>query len=261
MQNKIKQIWADGKPVINGWLAIPSFFSAELMDNQGWDSLTIDMQHGIIGYDTMLPMLAAIQPRTTPMARVPWLEPGIIMKSLDAGCHGIICPMINTAADAEEFIKAMRYPPRGGRSFGPTRVTLREGADYAKQANEQCLAFAMIETQEALHNLDSIMETDGLDAIYIGPADLANSLGYPPRLDQEEPAVVEAIDEILSKAKEHNLRAGLHNGSASYAKKMIDKGFDLVTIMSDARLLIKGVQEELGLLRPATDARDSGGIY
>ena len=245
MENNIKVMWEQGKPVVNGWLAIPSFFSAELMAGQGWDSLTVDMQHGMVGYDTLLPMLAAISPTAPPMARVPWLEPGIIMKSLDAGCLGIICPMVNSGDDAEAFIQAMRYPPRGGRSFGPTRAILRYGSDYAKHANDQCIAMAMIETSAALDNIDDIMATDNLDAIYIGPADLSNSLGYTPKLDQEEPEVVEAIDMILAKAKEHGLRAGIHNGSAAYAQRMVAKGFDLVTIMSDARLLSKACQTEL----------------
>ncbi len=259
MENKILTMWNEGKPVVNGWLAIPSFFSAEVMANQAWDSLTIDMQHGIVGYDTMVPMLAAIKQAKPVMARVPWLEPGIIMKTLDAGCLGIVCPMVNTGDDAERFVQAMRYPPRGGRSFGPTRVALHHD-NYAKEANEKTIAMAMIETKEALENIDDIMSTDGLNAIYIGPADLANSLGHEPRLDPEEPEVVEAIDLILAKAKEHKLRAGLHNGSAAYAKKMIEKGFDLVTIMSDARLLAKACERELVEIT-SIKATTSDGIY
>ena len=259
MENKIMKMWSEGKPVINGWLAIPSFFSAETMANQGWDSLTVDMQHGMVGYDNLLPMLAAIKPSVTPMARVPWLEPGIIMKSLDAGCLGIICPMVNNGDDAEQFIQAMRYPPRGGRSFGPTRVVLRHD-NYASEANEKTIAMAMIETKEALDNIDDIMSTDGLNAIYVGPADLSNSLGHTPRLDPEEPEVVEAIAMILAKAKEHGLKAGLHNGSASYAKRMIGNGFDFVSIMSDARLLAKACEGELTEMR-GTKPAASQGIY
>ena len=260
MKNKILELWADNKPVVNGWCAIPSFFSAELMAHQGWDSLTVDMQHGITDYSNLVPMLAAMPTGFPAMTRVPWLEPGIIMKSLDAGCLGIICPMVNNGDDAEEFIQAMRYPPRGGRSFGPTRAVIHQGANYANEANSNCIAFAMIETKEALDNVDDIMSTDGVDAIYIGPADLANSLGHTPKLDPDEPAVVEAIDLILAKAKEHKIKAGLHNGSANYAKKMIEKGFNLVTIMSDARLLMKACQDELQIIK-MQEAKESGGIY
>ena len=259
MENKIKQMWSQGKPVVNGWLAIPNFFSAELMANQPWDSLTIDMQHGLVGYDTLLPMLAAIKPETPTMARVPWLEPGIIMKSLDAGCLGIICPMVNSGEEAEQFIQAMRYPPRGSRSFGPTRAVARHD-NYAPEANDKTIAMAMVETKQAMDNIDDIMGTDGLDAVYVGPADLANSLGHEPRLDPVEPEVVEAISLILAKAKEHGLKAGLHNGSAAYATKMIEQGFDLVTIMSDARLLSKACEEELSKIK-GEGGGASGGIY
>lgn len=260
MENRIISTWKDGKPVVNGWLAIPSFFSAELMSHQNWDSLTVDMQHGLVGYDNLLPMLAAIKPPMPAMSRVPWLEPGIIMKALDAGCLGIICPMVNSGDDCEAFIQAMRYPPRGGRSFGPTRALVAHGADYPSEANENTIAFAMIETKQALDNVDDIMSVDGLDAIYIGPADLSNSLGCTPQLDQEEAPVVEAIDMVLAKAKEHGLRAGIHNGSAGYATRMIEKGFDLVTIMSDARLLVKATSAELALM-PGKGAKDAGGVY
>lgn len=260
MHSNLIDLWKQDKPVINGWLAIPSFFSAELMSRQGWDTVTIDMQHGLVGYDTMLPMLAAMDRNVTPLARVPWLEPGIIMKALDAGCLGIICPMINTAADAEKLIQAMRYPPRGGRSFGPTRAISRHGPEYPKLADASCVAFAMVETREALDNLDAILATDGLDAVYVGPADLSNSLGHTPRLDSEVPEVVEAIELIARKAAEARVKAGIHTGSAGYAKRMIATGYSLVSIMSDARLLAKACQDELGQLR-AGAGKDAGGVY
>lgn len=262
MDNPIKQRLAKGQPVVNGWLAIPSFFTAEAMASLPWDALTIDMQHGMVGYDTLLPMLGAIPPGMPVMARVPWLEPGIIMKTLDAGCHGVICPMVNSGTDAEKFIHAMRYPPRGGRSFGPTRAVLRHGADYAQQADANCLAFAMIETKAALDDIDAIMGTDGVDGIYVGPADLSCSLGHPPQLDTEQPEVVEAIGLIAAKAKEHKLWAGIHTGSAAYAQRMLEQGFGLVTIMSDSRLLLKAGEEELAKMRPAAaDGAGGGGIY
>ncbi|MBF2735386.1 MAG: 2,4-dihydroxyhept-2-ene-1,7-dioic acid aldolase [Betaproteobacteria bacterium AqS2] len=261
MENPIKQRFERGEPVVNGWLAIPSFFTAEAMATLPWDSLTIDMQHGLSGYDTMLPMLAAIPAATPAMARVPWLEPGIIMKSLDAGCLGIICPMVNSGADAESFIQAMRYPPRGGRSFGPTRAVLRHGPGYAAEADANCLAFAMIETKEALDDIDAIMATDGLDAVYVGPADLANSLGQPPRLDPEAKELTEAFDLVVAKAKEHKRWAGIHTGSAAYARRMIDKGFNLVSLMSDTRLLLKAGNDELARLREQDGKKDDGGVY
>ena len=124
-KNKIKQMMKEGKPVINGWGAIPSTASVEAMAHQGWDSLTIDMQHGLVDYSNALPMLQTISTtEVTPLARVNWNEPGQIMKILDAGCYGIICPMVSNKQEAENFVKACLYPPKGYRSFGPIRGLL-----------------------------------------------------------------------------------------------------------------------------------------
>ena len=169
-KNKLKKLLRDGTPVFNGWLQIPSSVSAEIMANQPWDSLTIDMQHGLVDYPNALSMLQSISTTdVTPMVRVNWNEPGQIMKVLDAGSYGIICPMVSNKKDAEKFVQACMYPPNGFRSFGPMRGLLYGGNDYAKFANEEILKFAMIETREALENLDDIMSVKGIDGIYIGP--------------------------------------------------------------------------------------------
>jgi len=173
----------------------------------------------------------------TPIVRVPWNEPGIIMKCLDAGAYGVICPMINTRADAERLVATCHYPPAGFRSCGPTRAALYGGSDYQAKANETIVVFAMIETAEALANIDSILDTPGLDAIFIGPNDLAISLGLPNSLDPTVSKVVEAIDRILAACKRHGVKAGIHTGSGANAKAMIAKGFDFVTILSEVRIL------------------------
>jgi len=130
--NKIKKMMTEGKPVINGWLQIPSTVSAEVMAHQGWDSLTIDMQHGLVDYTNALPMLQTISSTdVTPLARVNWNEPGQIMKILDAGCYGVICPMVSNKEEAEKFVQACMYPPHGYRSFGPVRGLIYGGSDYA----------------------------------------------------------------------------------------------------------------------------------
>ena len=186
-KNKLKQFIKEEKPIINGWLQIPSSFSAEVMAHQGWDSLTIDMQHGLVDYTNALPMLQTISTTdVTPLARVNWNEPGQIMKILDAGCYGIICPMVSNKEEAERFVQACLYPPKGYRSFGPIRGLLYGGPDYGKYANDEILKFAMIETKESLENLDSIMSTPGLNGIYIGPADLSLALGEKPSFDKPE---------------------------------------------------------------------------
>tara|TARA_B100000945_G_scaffold278466_1_gene244265 strand:- start:127 stop:915 length:789 start_codon:yes stop_codon:yes gene_type:complete len=244
-KNKLKKIFAEGKAVINGWLQIPNSFSAEVMAHQGWDSLTIDMQHGVVDYPNALQMLQTISStEVVPMARVNWNEPGQIMKILDAGSYGIICPMVSNRKQAENFVKACLYPPNGHRSFGPIRGLLYGGADYGKYANEEILKFAMIETKEALDNLDPIMSTPGLNGIYIGPADLSLAIGEEPGFDKpENDKVYNVIMKILEHAKKNKIVAGIHNMKADYAEKMIKKGFQLVTIGSDQRFMSSGAKE------------------
>ncbi len=249
-ENRIRKIWRDGGAVINGWLAIPSSLSAETMSHQGWDSLTVDQQHGMVDFQSAVPMLQAISTTdTVPITRVPWLEPGIIMKSLDAGAYGIICPMINTPEDAKALVGACRYAPQGHRSYGPVRALMYAGADYPQHANDTVVAIAMIETQEALFNLEGILSVPGLDGVYIGPSDLALSLGGTPKPDQTDPKVVEAIDHILAAAKSHGVVPGIHCGSPAYATRMVEQGFQLVTILSDNLLMATAAKRAVAELR------------
>jgi len=248
--NRLRQIFDTGGAAVNGWLALPTSFSAEVMAHQGWDSLTVDMQHGVVDYAQALHMFTAISTTgVVPLARVPWLDAGIVMKVLDAGAYGVICPMVNNRTDAEAFVSAARYPPRGRRSFGPIRALLYGGADYPAHANDTVLTIAMVETAEALDNLDAIMSVDGLDAVYIGPADLSNALGCTPKFDQDEAPVVEAIDAIAAAAKRNGIVAGIHNGTPKYARKMIGKGFQFVTIGSDSRFIAAGAKAIVEAMR------------
>jgi 4-hydroxy-2-oxoheptanedioate aldolase len=183
-----------------------------------------------------------------PIVRVPWLEPGIVMKSLDAGAYGVICPMVNTRDDAARLVSYARYAPKGTRSFGPVRAALYGGADYAAKANDTVVTFAMIETAQALDNLDAILTVEGLDAIYIGPSDLSLALGCAPVFDDVEPKVAEAIKHIAARAKAHGVTAGVHNGRADVALARIALGFRFVTLGSDARLLASGSQALLSAM-------------
>ena len=252
-ENRARKIWQDGGAVINGWLGIPSSLSAETMAHQGWDSLTVDQQHGMVDFASAVTMLQAISTtETVPMTRVPWLDPGYIMKMLDAGAYGIICPMINNRAQAEALVGACRYAPQGYRSFGPVRALMYGGADYPEKANETVLSIAMIETQESLDNLDAIMSVPGLDGIYIGPSDLGLSLGGKPKPDQTDPKIMAAIEAILAAAKKHRLLAGIHCGATTYARKMIDLGFQLVTIQSDNMLMAAAAKRSVAEMREGT---------
>ncbi len=268
MRNKLRDIWATGRPAINGWLSIGNAFTAEIMAAQGYDCVTIDIQHGALDYSSVLPMFQAMRASgVVPMARVPWREPGIIMKALDAGALGIICPMINSGAEAAEFVSYMRYPPLGQRSFGPTRAAVAYGG-YGVEMNAQVLALAMIETQQGIDNLEEIAATPGLDGLYIGPADLA--LGtqngrLAPAFDREEPEMIALIQRVQAACAANNIRACLHCGTPEYAARAVAWGFDLTTVAGDSRLLAAAASASVAkwraLTRDSVQTRTSEGGY
>ena len=261
-KNKLKEIFKKGGSAINGWLQIPNSFTAELMANQNWDSLTLDMQHGVIDYSHAISMLQAISTTdVVPLARVNWNEPGQIMKILDAGAYGIICPMVSNRKEAENFVQACMYPPKGYRSYGPIRGLVYGGPDYADEANNEILKFAMIETKESLDNLDEIMQTPGLNGIYIGPADLSLAIGEKPSFDKPEgDPVYEVIMKILEHAKKNKVIAGIQNAQPEYAHKMIKKGFQLVTIGTDQRFMVAAAKAALGTIKK-DQKKDTGKGY
>lgn len=247
--NKIRDLWQSGRPAINGWCSIPSPFAAEIMAAQGFDSITIDLQHGAVDYTDLLPMYQAMKASgVTLMARVPWLDPAAIMKSLDAGAMGIICPMINNRAEAEEFASYMRYPPRGQRSYGPTRALFAYD-EYSLDVNEQILAIAMVETAEGYANLEEIATTPGIDGIYVGPSDL--TLGteqgrLPEGLDREEPEMIERIQRIAKVCNDVGIVACIHCMTAEYAARAIDWGYNVTTVGGDVRFMVSAAKAAVG---------------
>jgi 4-hydroxy-2-oxoheptanedioate aldolase len=259
-KNRLKAIWNEGGATLNGWLSIAGGFTAEIMAEQGYDSLTIDLQHGAVDYQSALAMFQAMRASdAVPMARVPWLEPGAIMKVLDAGALGVICPMVNTGEEAARLVSHVRYPPAGQRSFGPTRASFSAGPGYGPDADEEIVCLAMIETAEALRNVDEICATPGLDGVYVGPADLTLGLtgrAYRTGFDREEPEMVEAIRRIADAAKRAGKRAGLHTGSAEYAARAVGCGFDLVTLSNDVRLLAGAAAQSVGSFRRLVGGED-----
>jgi 4-hydroxy-2-oxoheptanedioate aldolase len=252
MVNAVRERWRDGKGVINGWLAIPSGFSAEVMAQAGWDSLTVDIQHGVQDYQSMLACFQGMQPHNvTALVRVPWNEPGIIGKVLDGGAQGVICPMINTKAQAEAFVSACRYPPLGTRSFGPIRAGIygQAGPGFTERANAEVLVMPMIETREAIDNLEAILDVPGIDAVYVGPNDLAISLGMAPRSDSEDPALFQIYSRIIEATGKRGQQAGIHCGSGAFAARMQQMGFRLTTIMNDSGLMLTSAKAAIAAAR------------
>ena len=262
MDKSIKGLWSSGQTVICGWLLLPDTLTAEIMARQGYDIVTIDLQHGLLDYQKALSMLQAMNGSPAiPFARVPWLDPAIIMKLLDAGILGIICPMINNADEARRLASYVRYPPLGERSFGPARAGFIVDPDYGSKANDMIQCLAMIETAEGYRNLEEILAVAGIDGVYIGPIDLTLGLygnDLPIGIDREEPEMLEAIERILKTAHAAGKKAGIHCGTPEYAARMAKLGFDLVALSTDlglfsaaskagleaARLLIRGDKKQ-----------------
>ncbi len=245
-ENTVRAAWAEGRGAITAWLTIANSFNAELYAAAGFDAVTVDVQHGMVSFQKAVEMIQAISSKASaPFARVPWNDPAAIMKMLDGGAYGIVCPMINSREECERFVGACRYAPQGYRSFGPARGFLYGGPDYFKGANETIVTLAMIETRAALDNLEEIVAVEGLDAVYIGPNDLAISLGYDPAPEPAEKEVSEAVDYIYKVAKAAGVRVGIHVPTGEAARRRVDAGYDFCAIANDAKLIGVATQREI----------------
>ena len=256
--NHLKAAWRDGRATLGGWLTIDSAFSAELMAHQGFDWLCVDMQHGLIDFGDAVTMLQAISTTdVVPLVRVPWNDPAPIMQALDAGAYGVIVPLVSTAAEAERAVAACRYPPDGIRSSGAARGSLYGGDGYAEHANAEVACVVMIETAEALVNLDAILATPGVDAAYVGPSDLAYALGIQPTGDNPDPRHVAAVAAVLEACRRHGVTPGIHTHSATYSRRYIEDGFQMVMLGADSRFLRTGAAE-IASLRDLVPAPGAG---
>ena len=244
-----------GETLLNGWLHLPGGVSAEAMGHAGYDTLTIDLQHGLIGDGGLVASLQAIA--ATPAAalvRVPWLHPPDLMRALDAGAVGVICPMIDTPEQARALVHACRYAPVGGRSYGPTRARMVYGDDYPGRADTRTLIFAMIETAQALANLDSILDTPGLSGVYVGPADLSLSMTGRVSFDFRHGATAEAVAHIANEATRRGLIPGIFTQGGNLARQAISLGYTFVTAGSDVALLSGAAGAVVDDLRGASGA-------
>lgn len=252
--NPLHRLRAEGRCALNGWIAAPAALTAQVMAAAGWDALTVDLQHGTADYADLLTIFPIVEAAgAAPMARVPWLDEAMIMRVLDAGAMGVIAPMIETAEQARRLVAACRYPPEGGRSFGPVRARLSWPGEFSTaSANASVLALAMIETRAAVAALDEIIAVPGLSGVYIGPADLALSHGHPPRFDPEAEELIAIIADIRRRTADAGLWCGLHCGTPDYAARAAGWGMDVVTVGSDLRFLEAGATAAVAAFRQRT---------
>ncbi len=242
----LRNAWKRGEPTFGVWAALPCAFAAELVAVPGMAYVCVDQQHGVVDYADMVHMMRGIEGRdVVPITRVPANETWLISKALDAGAQGVVVPLVNNRAEAAAAVAACRYPPKGVRSYGPTRAALTMDARDIETLGDSVLCFAMVETREALGRIDEIAGTPGLDGIYVGPADLALGLGLPPDLDKTEPEHVEAVDRILQACRRHKIIAGIQCSTGAAGSKQAERGFQLVTITKDSSLVQSGAQREL----------------
>jgi 4-hydroxy-2-oxoheptanedioate aldolase len=244
--SKLRELWKRKQPTVGGWCAIPSAISAEVLGVAGFDWVVIDTQHGLIGYEDLTVMLPALSNAGVPaIIRVPWNDPSAIMKALDVGAQGVIVPMVNSPEEARIATQACRFPPLGNRSWGPTRPGLYAPNYSPETANRDVICAVMIETVEAVGRIDEILAVPGVDAVFVGPNDLAVSAGFPPSANPTEPEHLHLIISILKASQKQDLVAGIACGSAALARRWRDEGFRMLALPSDISLLAGAAQSLL----------------
>ncbi len=249
-KNLLKEKLARGEPCRGIWLGVPSSYSARILARLPVDFLWIDSEHAPVGVESLAQMTTAILEANgpVPLVRIPQSSTENIKQALDAGAYGIVAPMINTSEDAQQVVAWSKYPPLGQRSHGSPYaglafdISMRE---YLEHANEQILTIIQIESKTALDNLDAILCIPGIDLAFIGPVDLAISLGLDPIAENTHPTFQGAIRKIQQAAQTHHIPLGIYCSTGKAASERIRQGFQLVNVASDVGLLIQGALAEL----------------
>jgi 4-hydroxy-2-oxoheptanedioate aldolase len=249
MSFSIFEKWKNNTPTINIFLRINNSWVAELISQLDFDAVTLDLQHGLVELEHALPMLQAIKKERFPMVRIAANDPAAIMKLLDIGAKGIVCPLINTGAEAAKFVQSCYYPPKGMRSFGPIRANLPARTTYMQDYDDDIITFAQIETKESLDNLEEIAATKNLSGLYVGPYDLSISLGMTKMADFSDPVFMDHIKRVLSVAKKYNLITAIQAYKEDEAAMLANSGFNLVTPIDESATLVQGVREKLERVR------------
>ncbi len=243
--SKLRELLASGRPALGGWIVVGDPYATELVCRAGADWVGIDLQHGLAAGTRVEEAIRATEVTQTPaLARVAWNDPAKIMRALDLGACGVIVPMVSSSEDAGRAVAACRYPPLGERSLGPVR-----GAFPAELANDHVLCLPMIETADGLANLGEIAATPGVDGLFVGPNDLALSLGLPVSPTEPHPEERAAIARVAAACKANGIVAGIFCGGASIAGEWIDAGYRLLALDTDAAWLTQATQAALAEAR------------
>jgi 4-hydroxy-2-oxoheptanedioate aldolase len=242
--------WERDEPAFNAWVTLEGPAVAESLALAGFDAVTVDLQHGAGILDEAGAAFAEVEHAgAVPLVRTRWNDPAEIMRALDLGARGIICPMVESRSEAERLVGWCRYPPVGVRSFGPVRGALGSGADHVGRSNAIIVVLAMIETAEGLRNVDEIARTPGLDGLYVGPTDLSLAVGLPTLADLGDPTMLEALDAIIAAARRSGIVPGVHAPTPERAASMVERGFRFVCPAVDADLVRSGAEGALDATR------------
>jgi 2-keto-3-deoxy-L-rhamnonate aldolase RhmA len=239
--NKLKWILKERKKTVGAWLQAASPITAEIFGKAGFDFVMVDMEHGPGDVLTLISQLQAVSKfDVTPLARAPWNDPVAIKKILDAGLYGVLVPYVSTREEAEAAVKACKYPLEGIRGVAPSPRAGgygMNGNNYLENANEQIIVMTAMETPEAVANIDEIVKVNGLDGIFIGPMDLATSMGHFG--NPKHPEVQEAIAKIEKAVLASDKFLGTVAGNFEVAQSLYEKGYSYVVVMSDTTSLAK----------------------
>jgi 4-hydroxy-2-oxoheptanedioate aldolase len=251
MPESLKLRWQRDEVTLGAWCMIPTSLTAEILAKGGFDWVLVDMQHGCMDYQTAVEMIRAIDlAGITPIVRVPWNEPGIVGRMLDAGAMGIVAPMINSVAEAQSLVDACRYPPVGKRSLGPVRVGARDGLGYVAGANDRIAVIPMIETVEALSAVEDIAAVPGVDALFVGPFDLSFSLGLRPGDNDGDPKFDDAIARVNAAARSQSIATAVLS-TAALAPLRAKQGFRMISVLTDSAALGAAAHASLAAARGA----------
>lgn len=229
----LRRWWRDGQQTVGSWCSLPSPAAVEAVAQAGFDWVIVDWQHGHFGDDQLGTLiLVAAHAGAVPLVRVPLNDPWLIQKALDLGAYGVIVPLVNSSADAERAASATRYPPRGTRSFGPIRASRAIGWE-PEIANREVVCIVQIETRAGLDAVEEIAAVDGVDALFVGPADLALSLGLPLGSGELD----DHLAPVQRAARERGLPLGRHVDAAPQARELFDAGYSFLAVGGDSEFL------------------------
>ena len=244
---------ATGEPFLFSWLSIPSGQFAGQIARVPLDGACLDMQHGPIGFSDAVAMIGAINGAGRPaIVRTLWSDPAAPGQALDAGACAVIAPMINTRAQAEALVRAAKYPPMGARSWGgytALQASGLEAGEYLRKANQMTMVFSMVETVEALDNVDDIAATPGLDGLFVGPSDLSITLSMGAGIDRLGKNTLAAMEKVAAAAKANGIVAGAFGGGAEGVKAYLKLGFTFIAAVVDVDLLQIGTEALIKSIR------------